>query len=431
MIFLKQKIKNKDSGFSLLEMIFAIAIFSISAFVLIGIVIDSRNTTQSSGDMSKALLYAKEGIEATQTVRDNNWSNLTDGNHGLATSSVSGWVFNSTSDTIDNRYTRVINVSTSTPDYSWIKKITSTVTWPISGVRTGSVSLNTFLTDWKTLTIVESVVGGGGEEGGGASGCVATGGTLTENDGYTIHTFLLAQSGTNFTVTSDSCDVDVLVVAGGGAGGSYYGGGGGGAGGVVSSSTNLSSGSYSITVGAGGESVDNYSGSNGENSEFGSIIIVIGGGGGGGGTDTAAGKDGGSGGGGRGKDRGEGSILGGTGTVGQGNDGGTGIDTYWYAGAGGGGASGVGANVSGSNGGNGGPGVTSSINGSTYAGGGGGSAFNGVGTQGVGGSGIGGNGADGNASAGVENTGSGGGGSAEGLGGVGGSGIVIVRYLAN
>ena len=58
-----------------------------------------------------------------------------------------------------------------------------------------------------------------------------TGGTITTNGNYTIHTFTNIGA-TNFVVFGGSLTCDVLVVAGGG-GGSRWEGGGGGGGGVI------------------------------------------------------------------------------------------------------------------------------------------------------------------------------------------------------
>ena len=73
-------------------------------------------------------------------------------------------------------------------------------------------------------------------------GATATGGTITTNGSYLIHTF--TSDGT-FTVSGGSLVCDVLVVAGGGGGGSSQAGtggaGGGGAGGLIYVSATLSS----------------------------------------------------------------------------------------------------------------------------------------------------------------------------------------------
>jgi hypothetical protein len=218
--------------------------------------------------------------------------------------------------------------------------------------------------------------------------------------------------------------IKVLVVGGGGAGGYGDTAGGGGAGEFYyNSAYPVTNGSYTVTIGNGGQTNTNIAapGGSGGDTVFGALTCK---GGGGGGGENTVGANGGSGGGG-----GLNNRTGGTTTkvIGNGNAGGTGTYSGTYPAGGGGGAGAVGAND-----GNGGAGLSSTIqDGSTkwYAGGGGG------GNQGAsaktGGSGVGGNGAynSNNASNPTANTGSGGGG---GRGGVspsnGAAGIVIIRY---
>jgi len=264
--------------------------------------------------------------------------------------------------------------------------------------------------------------------------CTATGGTITEVGLYKIHTFT---EDSTFTVTSDSCDVDVLVVAGGGGGGnSSWGCGGGGGGGVISTSTSMS-GENTVVVGAGGE---RNAATSGGNSSFSTYTAT---GGGAGGYSSYVGANGGSGGGGP-----AGVNSGGTGIAGQGYNGGNAnYDNgaqYWNGG-GGGGASVVGAagGINNGNGGNGGAGYSSDISGTTqvYGSGGGGAGAN---TDGTGGSyGLGGTGAGNGMVGRADQTvirvasdatyyGGGGGGAhqtAMGNAGYGYQGIVIVKYL--
>jgi hypothetical protein len=91
----------------------------------------------------------------------------------------------------------------------------------------------------------------------------ATGGTITQSGGYTIHTFT---SSGNF-VPTQNLTVDYLVVAGGASGAGHQGGGGGagglrctttatGGGGSLESPLSLTNGvSYTVTIGAGGAGV--------------------------------------------------------------------------------------------------------------------------------------------------------------------------------
>ena len=264
----------------------------------------------------------------------------------------------------------------------------------------------------------------------------------TSSSGNTIITFI---ENTTFTPTS-SFNIEYLVVAGGGGGG-HQGGGGGGAGGFrTDTGHGVTAQNYDITVGAGGISgVSGTTGGNGGNSSIvptsGTSIISSGGGGGGTpGQNSASGQSGGSGGG-TGKDN---MGSGGTGNSGnhtpvEGYNGGVTTCNASCGGSGGGGASELGNNGGSSEtAGAGGDGRANSIVGSTagvissgtyYLGGGGGGGTNG-GNYASGGLGGGGNADANKGENGVTNSGGGGGGGHYGSydGGVGGSGIVIIKF---
>jgi hypothetical protein len=266
----------------------------------------------------------------------------------------------------------------------------------------------------------------------------ATGGSIIQTDGtYWYHAFL--SSGTFTPATGLSCDV--LVVAGGGGGGKYIAGGGG-AGGFRAFTSQSVSTAQTVTVGGGGAgATTGINGASGSDSVFGSNTSS---GGGGGAQGGAAGTAGGSGGGGAYT-----SNIGGAGNTpstspSQGNNGGTAAGPADGA-AGGGGAGAVGTSRSvGGAGGGGGIGVntysswlsTTGLGVSGYVAGGGGGGANGF-AAGAGGTGGGGAGASVSlaSTAGTANTGGGGGGGSSGAGALengaaGGSGLVIVRYLA-
>jgi len=293
----------------------------------------------------------------------------------------------------------------------------------------------------------------------------ATGGTITCSGDYRIHTFTgpgtFCVSGAGNPLGSTL--VDYLVVAGGGGGGSTHGAGAGAGG--YRESPGTASGSYSVSplgaapavalpvsvqgypidVGGGGAFCGSIQGANGGNSNFSSITATGGGGGAKGCNDaTDNGKNGGSGGG-----SATGSAASTIGIIGtgntppvspsQGNNGGLGSSnaTSYRSGGGGGGATAVGTGTPNpSEAANPGGAGATSINGTptARAGGGGGGSSNAPGT-GFGGAGGGGEGGyNCNPSSvrnGTTNTGGGGGGSggpAPSVGGIGGSGIVIIRY---
>ena len=246
-----------------------------------------------------------------------------------------------------------------------------------------------------------------------AGAAKATGGTITYDENYVIHTF--TENGT-FEPNS-SFNVETLVIAGGGGGGSNHAGGGGAGGLLYDAEHAVTAKEYSIIVGAGGAggSTDSDRGDNGSDSVFDDKTADGGGGGGNRHTTLYDGLDGGSGGGGGGDEATQGT--GGTGTGGQGYDGG---DAYApsqgaaSSGGGGGGAGGIGANGASYDGGAGGIGVAKSISGSaiTYA--------------------VGGEGGD-NSNTGTRDTeagaGGGGGAGATGAGTDGLTGVVVIKYL--
>jgi hypothetical protein len=285
---------------------------------------------------------------------------------------------------------------------------------------------------------------------------VPTGGNITTNNGYRIHTFtssgfFVVPSGTTIT------DADYLIAGGGGAGGDFFSGsgfncagGGGGAGGLLTGTiASITASSNTITVGLGGVSTatsntsGGYAQSGTNTSAF--DFTAIGGGRGAAGNGTPNTNDyppssGGSGGGGV-RDE---YTSAASGTTGQGNrganysEGAAGVDGSGGGGGGKGSQGKTAANYS-----DGGDGFASSISGSTVvyaAGGGGGGGNDGVGPGAGGSSGAGGAGGpreNNNVKAGNATTpgSGGGGGGASGdsgpwfkQGGNGADGIVIVRY---
>ena len=341
---------------------------------------------------------------------------------------------------------------------------------PAGGV--GSIILNT--TSGK-MFVCSTATGGAnvwkaGEEGSIGPFIQATGGTITTDGNYRIHTF--TTSSTDFVVSDAGQSpynvVDYLIIAGGGGGGDSLGAGGGagglrnsfnsetsGGGGSSESELTVTATSYTVTIGAGGPSITNGIPTSISGAGI-TTISTVGGGYGGTINTPKAGQTGGSGGG------AYTNNTAGARTPNQGYIGGTGaVESPGDFTSGGGGAGGAGTAFQASvRGGHGGVGLQSNIDGNNFywAGGGGGSGYasavrpagnGGIGGGGGGGHdsgltpGTGGGSAKNSGSAGTAagsgsnpggnagiNTGSGGGGGGynNAGGGSGGSGILIVRY---
>lgn len=128
---------DNKRGQILIEVIIACGLLVIGSLMLATFATNLRPLAKHGNSELQALFLAQEGIEATRSIRDNDFNFLTDGIHGIAFG-TNTWAFSGNSDT-QNEFSRQITVA---PFDLRTKKITSTVTGPQS-----SVSLTTALLD--------------------------------------------------------------------------------------------------------------------------------------------------------------------------------------------------------------------------------------------------------------------------------------------
>ncbi len=159
---------TKSSGFTLVEVILASSLFALLILGLSGAFLYGQENTALSGKSARAVFLAEEGLEAVRNIRDDDFTNLSDGNHGIA---ITGneWAFSGTSDATDI-FTRQVLVATVDSDR---KQVTSTVTWQQNAQRTGSVALVSYLSNWMRVVqgsedfIVNTdnaIIAGGGDK---------------------------------------------------------------------------------------------------------------------------------------------------------------------------------------------------------------------------------------------------------------------------
>ncbi len=152
-------IHDSIQGFSLVEVILALAIFVILAVTGITTILQSFSVNKLGEEQTNADLYAQEGLEAVRSIKDQGWSNLSAGNKVLSTTGGK-WSFNGATDTKD-KYSRQINISSVNRDLNGnivesggnidvdTLKVTSTVSWNFSGPRNDTVSYSTYLTNFR------------------------------------------------------------------------------------------------------------------------------------------------------------------------------------------------------------------------------------------------------------------------------------------
>jgi len=152
------KLKAKERGQSLIELVVVLGIFVIVVSVLIFLILNSYVAGRLALEITQANFLAEEGLEATRSIRDNNWQDLTNGEHGLIVSG-GNWQFSEESETIDGKFTRVVKVEeidpiSPDPDR---KKVTSQVTWQFTEAKPQEVSLVTYLTNWQKVAILPAL----------------------------------------------------------------------------------------------------------------------------------------------------------------------------------------------------------------------------------------------------------------------------------
>ncbi len=133
---------KENKGFSILEIILASALFTLFAASLGTAIILSEQTALNANLRLKSAYLAEEGLLAIRNLRNENFSNIPDGNFGL---NINNNTWELTPDIKNfNGFVRTIyisSLSTST------KEITVNV--HLENNSSTSVSLTTRLTNWK------------------------------------------------------------------------------------------------------------------------------------------------------------------------------------------------------------------------------------------------------------------------------------------
>lgn len=135
------------AGFSIVEVILSGALLILMVTTFIGAYLYGEESTALAGKSARATMLAEEGLEAVRNIRDSAYANLTDGTHGLTTTS-NQWNLSGSSDITDDItdiFTRQVIIATVNSN---TKSITSTVTWIQNAQRSGSVTLSSYLTNW-------------------------------------------------------------------------------------------------------------------------------------------------------------------------------------------------------------------------------------------------------------------------------------------
>lgn len=142
---------TSEGGFSAIEIILASTMLLVLTTVFANAVISGTEGTLLSAARTHATYFAEEGLEAVRNIKEESFSNLTDGTYGLATSS-NRWIFSGSQD-VNDIFTRQLRISTVDAN---TKKIESSVSWQQNLQRNASTTLATYLTNWTQITATQA-----------------------------------------------------------------------------------------------------------------------------------------------------------------------------------------------------------------------------------------------------------------------------------
>jgi len=154
----------KRTGFTLVEVIVACAIISVSTFALMSASANGIQLSSKALKQTQASLLLEEGAEAVKTIRDENWTTISsltlDIDYYLTfNTGTNTWSLGTTpTSTIDSVFTRKVNFSAVNRDANddivtsggtldaRTKKVTITVSWPATST-TYTKTLDFYLSD--------------------------------------------------------------------------------------------------------------------------------------------------------------------------------------------------------------------------------------------------------------------------------------------
>lgn len=166
--------KSFLSGQSLLEVVIALAIFSLIAAAFVSLTLGSVSSVGYGTDWLTAATLADLGVGAARAIRDNAWNNLIAGPSTVGTT-TDGWIFTGVgSQTFSDRFNRTITLSptcrdaldllapcpATRPDLETMA-LKVEVNWPSPIGATQTIRRQTYLANWDSRDWIQTDWSGG------------------------------------------------------------------------------------------------------------------------------------------------------------------------------------------------------------------------------------------------------------------------------
>lgn len=165
---------SRQAGFSLVELLVAISFVSVIITAILTMNSFNASLWKANEDKTKAYFYATESLEAMKLI---SWSSLNNGDYHLVLQN-NAWTLTSGNETLENKYTRNINISSVQREFSTnghvygdivasgfadpdSKKIIATITWPDKKGNIKTLSLDNYLSRWQAERFTQTDWSGG------------------------------------------------------------------------------------------------------------------------------------------------------------------------------------------------------------------------------------------------------------------------------
>ncbi|MBN2016229.1 hypothetical protein JW766_05370, partial [Candidatus Dojkabacteria bacterium] len=166
--------QKPSGGFSIIEVILAIAVFALFVTSFIGAIIYGEQSSAMAGTRGRAVFLADEAIEAVMSIRDDAWNEIIYSQSAVDTTGSRWNLTGEGSTETIGPYTRVITFSDVCRDGSdnivdcpgsytdiHTKKVTVTVTWTGPTLASHTVDRVTYINNWQSLNWMQTDWAGG------------------------------------------------------------------------------------------------------------------------------------------------------------------------------------------------------------------------------------------------------------------------------
>ena len=135
----------------LVDALVGMAIFSVVVTGVMYLLLFTQEGIVRSGDRFRATYLSQRAMEGVRAIRDDKFERLVDGTYGVVLSSTGAWILAGTGSVSSDGYTTSVTITQLASDR---KQITAHTTWTFGIHRTGTSTLLSEVTDWRTIQAI-------------------------------------------------------------------------------------------------------------------------------------------------------------------------------------------------------------------------------------------------------------------------------------